>query len=151
MLGQSRDERVQRPVGVWRLSRTPDGELAADPVEVRHRAARLHWRGVRAREHHLLVDDHVCPREHPLGRSFVARLPVEDVVVTAPLLVVADHRSAGVERLARVDHDRQRLVLDIDQLERIAGRVAVVGERKRDLLPVEAHLVGREHRLRVAR
>ena len=63
-------------------------------------------------------------------------------------VVVADHRRVGLERAARVDHRLERLVLDVDQLERVAGRVVVVGDDERDLLALEAHLVGREHRLR---
>ena len=48
-----------------------------------------------------------------------------------------------------VDDDRERLVLDLDQLERVARRVAVLGDDERDLLALEPDLVGREHRLDV--
>ena len=41
------------------------------------------------------------------------------------------------------------LVLDVDQLERVAGRVAVLGDDERDLLALEADLVGGEHGLHV--
>ena len=57
--------------------------------------------------------------------------------------------ASGVERLAGVDDRRQRLVLDVDQLERVAGGVAVLGDDERDLLALEAHLVGGEHGLHV--
>ena len=81
--------------------------------------------------------------------GLVARLPVEDVVVGPALDVVADDRRVRVERLAGVDHRSQRLVLDVDQLERVAGRVAVLGDDERDLLALEAHLVGGQHGLHV--
>ena len=53
--------------------------------------------------------------------------------------------------LRGVDDDRQRLVLDVDQLERVARGVAVVGDDEGDLLALEAHLVGGQHGLRVGR
>ncbi len=96
-------------------------------------------------------DDHVGVLEHAVGLRRVARLPVEDEVVVLALLVVADHRRVGVERLARVDDDGQRLVLDVDQFERVARGVVVVGDDERHLLALEADLVGREHGLRVGR
>jgi hypothetical protein len=73
------------------------------------------------------------------------------VVVPAAFLVVADYRRGGVERRTRVTDNRQHLVLDVDQLEGVAGRVTVVRERERDLLSMRAHLVGREHGLGIVR
>ena len=55
----------------------------------------------------VLLDDDVGAREHVVGRGRVAGLPVEDVVVDLPVLVVADQRRVGVERGARVDDHRQ--------------------------------------------
>ena len=99
----------------------------------------------------LRHDDHVGVVEDRVGLGLVARLPVEDVVGGLALLVVADHRRVGVERAVRVVDDRQRLVLDVDQLERVARGVVVVGDDERDLLALEADLVGGEHGLRVGR
>ena len=59
--------------------------------------------------------------------------------------------ASSSERALRVDDDRQRLVLDVDQLERVPGRVAVVGDHERHLLALEADLVGGQHRLGVRR
>ena len=64
-------------------------------------------------------------------------------------LVVADQRRVGVERLARVDHRRQRVVLDVDQRQRVVGGVLVDRDDERDLLALEAHLVAGQHGLRV--
>src|SRR6185312_8593137 len=47
---------------------------------------------------------------------------------------------ACVERATRVRHHGERLVLDVDQLERVARRVAVVGDDEGHLLALEAHL-----------
>ena len=70
-------------------------------------------------------------------------------VVDLALLVVADQRRVGVERLARVDDRVQRLVVDVDQLQRVARDVLVGRDHGRDLLALEADLVAREHGLRV--
>jgi hypothetical protein len=137
-------------VGVRGLGSLPDGQLAGDPVEVRDRAARLERRGVDPRVEHVLRDDHLGVAEHLLGRPGVAGLPVEDVVRGAPRLVVADERRAGVKRAARVDHRGQRLVVHHDQLERVPGGVAVLGDDERYLLALEPNLVGGEHGLPVA-
>jgi hypothetical protein len=102
-----------------------------------------------ARIDHVARDHHVGLAEHAVGLRAVAGLPVEDVVVGLVLLVVADDRRIGVERLASVDDGRQLLVLDVDQLERIARGVAVVGHDERDLLALEAHLVRGQHGLGV--
>ena len=59
--------------------------------------------------------------------------------------------ASGSSALRGVDHGRQRLVLDVDQLERVARGVAVVGDDERDLLALEAHLVGGQHGLDVVR
>ena len=106
---------------------------------------------MRAREHEVLLDDDVGVSEHAVGRRSIARLPIEDVIVGLSRLVVADQRRVGIERPARIDDGRQQFVVDVDQLERVARRVSVVGHHERDLLALEAHLVGGEHGLRVGR
>ena len=57
--------------------------------------------------------------------------------------------SALRERLGRVHDHRQRLVVDDDRLAGVLGDVGVVGDDRGDLLALEAHLVGGQHRLRV--
>ncbi len=95
-------------------------------------------------------DDGVGLGERLVGRRLVAGLPgrAREVVALAGL-VVADQRRVGVERLARVDDRGQRLVLDVDQRERVVGRVLVGRDHERDLLALEADLVAGEHGLRV--
>jgi hypothetical protein len=105
---------------------------------------------VHARVDDLLADDDVRAGERRVGLGLVAGLPVEDVVVGLAL-VVADDRGARVERAPGVDDHRQFLVLDVDQLERVAGGVPVLGDDERHLLALEPHLVGREDRHRVGR
>ena len=119
--------------------------------KLRDRAARLHRRRVHARIEHVLAHDDVRVLEDAVGGLAVAGLPVEDVVVRAALDLVADDRGALVERRLGVDDRRQRLVLDVDELERVARRVAVVGDDEGDLLVLEADLVGGQHVLHVGR
>ena len=60
-------------------------------------------------------------------RLLVAGLPGRaGQVVALTRLVVADQRRVRVESLARADDRRQRLVLDVDQLQRIVRRVLSV-------------------------
>jgi hypothetical protein len=58
--------------------------------------------------------------------------------------------ASGSRAFGGLDYDRERLVIDLDQLERVLGRVPVVGDDEGDLLPLEAHLVGGEDGLGIA-
>jgi len=131
------------------LGGDPDGELTAHLVEVGHRAAGLQRRRMRSRVQHVLRDDDVGTGEDGVGGRLVAGLPVEDVVVLLARQVIADHRGPGIKRLPGVDHRRQRLVVDVDELQRVARGVPVLGDHERDLLPLEPHLVGGQDRLDV--
>ena len=53
------------------------------------------------------------------------------------------NRRAGPERVLGVDHRWQRLVFDLDQVERVLGQVAVARDYHRHRLADEARLVGR--------
>ena len=142
--------RVDRAVGVRRLVAVVDVELAGLRVEVGDHPARLERGRMAARIDDVARHDRVRLGEHAVRRLLVAGLPGRArEVVALPGLVVADQRRVGVERLARVDDRRQRLVLDVDQLERVVRRVLVGRDHERDLLALEADLVAREHGLRV--
>ncbi len=59
--------------------------------------------------------------------------------------------ASDVERATYVDDGLEDVVVDVDQLERVARGVAVLGHDEGDLLALEPDLVGRQHRLDVAR
>ena len=139
---------VRCACGAWVVA--PQRQLPADAVQVGDHAAGLQRRGMRAGVEHVLGHHDVGGGERGVGRGLVAGLPVEDVVVGLAGQVVADHRGAGVQRPLGVDHRRQRLVLDADELQGVAGRVAVLGDHERDLLALVADLVGGQHGLHVA-
>ncbi len=126
VLGEPGHVRVHGAVRVRCLIAVVDVELAGLRVEVRDHPARLERRRMAAGVDDVPGDDGVGLGERALGGGFVACLPQRaGQVVALPLLVVADQRSVGVERLAGVDDRRQRLVLDVDQRERVTRRVLV--------------------------
>jgi hypothetical protein len=106
---------------------------------------------VAARVEGVERDHLVGRREGAVGRVLVAGLPVVDVVALLAFLLVADLRRVLGLRLLRARDRRQRVVVDVDQLERVLRDVRRLRDHTRDLLALEAHLVGREDGLRVAR
>ncbi len=150
VLGEPGDVRVDRAVRVRGLVAVVDVELASLRVEVGDDAAGLERRRVAARVDDVAADDRVGLGECALGCGLVAGLPCRaGEVVALAGLVVADQRRVGVERLAGVDDGRQRLVLDVDQGQRVVGRVRIGRDHEGDLLALEADLVAGEHRLGV--
>jgi len=106
-----------------------------------------------------LLDGDLGVHEGALGRSRVAHLPGENVVVVPARAVrarglafevLAQHRRIRRQRLERIDQRRQVLVVDLDQLDRIGRDVAVLGDHEGDLLILEQNLGVGEHRLHVA-
>ena len=150
LLGQAGDLRVDGPVQVRRLVAVVDVELTRLRVHVGDHPAGLERRRMAARVDHVPLDDHVRLREDALALLGVAGLPEgRSQVVGLVRLVVPDHRRVRVERLAGVDDRGQRVVLDVDQGQRVTRRVAVLGDHERDLLALEADLVAGQHGLRV--
>ena len=150
VLGEAGDVRVDRAVRVRRLVAVVDVQLPGGRVEVGDHPARLQRRRVAARVDDVAGDDGVGLGERLVGGRLVAGLPGRaGEVVDLAGLVVADQRRVLVERAARVDDGGQRLVLDVDQRQRVVGRVLVGRDHERDLLALEAHLVAGQHRLRV--
>ena len=101
-------------IDVRRLARDVEVEVARDRVPVGDAAAGLDRGDVDARDVDVDRDDLVRGRERGVGGALVTGLPVPDVVVLLVLAaILAQHRRIGLERLERVDHDRQRLVVDV--------------------------------------
>src|SRR3989441_213313 len=66
-----------------------------------------------------------------VGGGPIAPLPEPDVIVLFVLLVGAQHRGAGLERLSRVHDDGQRLVLHLHRRHAVGRRVAAPGRAPR--------------------
>ena len=127
--------------------------MVAVPVagfDVRHAAAALQRRGMAARIEGVERDHLVGLGERAVGRVLVSRLPVVDVVRLLAFLVGTDERSAVGHGPLWARDRGERLVLHLDQLERVLRDVCGLGDDARDLLPLEADLVGREHGLGIA-
>ncbi len=94
---------------------------------------------------------HLGGREVGIRRGSVARFPVPDVV---GLLVRAAVRPKDgrvrLERLERIDDDRQRLVVDEHRGHAVGGGVAGRGDDRRDLLRLVHDRVHGQHHLHVA-
>ena len=151
VLGQAGHQRVHRAVGVRRLGGDPGGELAGHLVHVGDRAAGLHRRRVRARVEHVLGHHDVGAREHLVAVGALSPDSQSKMWLSVLPSLSSRMTGASASSAAGVDHRGQRLVLDVDQLEGVAGGVAVLGDDERDLLALEAHLVGGQHGLDVGR
>ncbi len=86
-----------------------------------------------------------------IGCRSVACLPVIDLVVGLPLLLIADDRSTWRQRLLRRGDRLQGFVVDHDQGRGVFGDVLRLSDHAGNFLTLEADLVGRQHGLRIAR
>ena len=152
VLRDAGDQRVDRAVRVRRLVGRVDGQLAGHRVHRRDGAAGLHRRGMHAGVEHLLRRRR--PRRRRTPRSVSAASPDSQSKMWLSVLPSMSSRMTGASgssaRLASTTGG-QRLVVDLDQLQRVPGDVLGVGDDERDLLVLEAHLVGGQHRLHVRR
>ena len=160
VLGDAGDEGGDGAHRVRGLERAPHGELAVHLVHGRDAAAGLERAGVHALVGDRLLRHHLGLVDRPPRRLGVARLPGEDVVRVAARPVRAlglvrdvlpEDRGVVGEGRERVDEGGKRLVLDLDELDRVGRDVAVLRDHEGDLLPLEEDLAVREHRLHVAR
>ncbi len=75
-----------------------------------------------------------------LGIAVAERALAREIAAQA----VMQHRRRRIERRDRVDHGRQRLVLDVDQVERVFRQIAVGGRHDGDGFAHIAHPVERD-------
>ena len=81
----------------------------------------------------------------------VARRPLDGLELDARIGDVAVKpriRPAGVQAVERIDHERQRLVFDLDQVDRVLGELFGFGGDRKDRLAHEVRLVGEDRILR---
>ena len=151
MLGQASDQRVHRAMCVRRLCGAPQRELARHGVEVSHGTTGLHWSWVHAWVDDLLFDFDIGAIPHRIELGLIARIPIKDVVVALALEVVTNDAAVGVHGFANIDDWIEEVVFNIDQLERIASGVLILGNDEGNFLVLEANLVGGEHGLDIVR
>ena len=120
VLRHAGNQRTQEAGDVRILAGAPDGQLAHGTQPACQRRARLHGVG-----HQALLDDGVA-------YDYVGRLkgrvgvatdshPMKGLVVRG---VLVELRGTILHRRYRVHHGGQRLVADVDQLQRVLGLVA---------------------------
>ena len=118
-----------------------DRPLAGAAVELDEGAVELERRRVEAVEVELGDRDDVVG----LGERGVDVAPLPDAGVgQVPAALLVEHGRAVLERLARVDDDVERLVLDLDELGGVARELARLGDDRHDRLADVAHLADRE-------
>ena len=83
-----------------------------------------------------------------LGESLVAFVAVAQAPIERNIarLLVPQHRRARLHRLGRIDHRRQRGVIDLDQIERVLRRGQTIGDHQRDRIADMAHFIRRQQR-----
>ena len=114
-------------------------ELACAAVVLGDRAAGLERLGAGARPAQLAPDHHIGAREVLVDRAECELAVHGDVC--RPALGMQDGIAARPDRGLGIDHRRQRLVLDLDQLEGVLGEVAALGSDDRHGLADVAHPV----------
>ena len=142
----------QVALGKGRLAGGPEGDLRVD-VLLRHADVRLHRHMLDVRHAIFMLVDEI--RLGPALRhvSFAHLEPVGDVGarlrqderlagVVAQLRMQKRRFGAGAE--LRIEDARQRLVLDVDQLQRVRRDLRRVGRHGRHRLAHETHAIQRE-------
>ena len=111
-------------------------------AELRERRARLDRTGEQARALGRARD-----HDFAIVEEMLVRIVDSDVAadVGSDLLV---HDELVLEGFVHVDDDRQRVVFDLDELHRIDGRLARVGDHRGDDVADEPDASGRERRPR---
>ena len=124
-----------------RLRAHPDGVRAGAGFVLGRRAARLHRRRDQPLVDEPLPHDDVGLRETAVGSVAVTAFPVHHDVARGGLV---DLRRSRLGRALGVDHCVERLPVDLDQLERVLGRLAGLGDDRRDARARERNLVDLE-------
>jgi hypothetical protein len=129
------DDRAQETKDVRILRRVPQRQLAGGPAPLRERRARLHRVGDEPLLDDPLLDDDLGIRECRVDVA-ARHGPVEGFV--------AGHRGMQLRRpwlgcRLRIGHRRKRLVIDLDELERIRGLIRRFGDDNRHDVADVAH------------
>ena len=83
--------------------------------------------------------------ERCIDRGLVAQRPCVALVSGC---TIVDLRRAGFQRVDRIDHSRQDVVIDVDQLRRILRLVGRLGDHHRHAVADVAHLALGQQRVR---
>ena len=118
-----------------RLCGVPDRELVETPVVAGDDAAGLHRLGRAAFGPELLA-------QHEIGRGEGALdipAPIGGAAGDVGIGVVVDERRARLRRSDEIDRRRLGRIVDRDQVQRVLGEIAAVGDHQRHRLAHETH------------
>ena len=118
-----------------------DRQDAGACVVVTDRTIRVHWHACRARPVEINRDASGCLIKRLFDFSETKGAGV-GLVLTERLM---HEGRTFLTRLERIEHRRQDLVLDLDQIAGVFGDVAILGYDSRDALAIMAHLLDRNH------
>ena len=138
VLRHTGDHGREEPDYVRVLGRRPEGQLPGGLRPLGDRGARLHGVRYQALVEYPLLDHHVGAGEGLVGVIAARHHPVERLVVGR---VLVELRGAIAHCLLGVDDRRKRVVLDLDELQRILGCVAVLRNHHRHGVPLVPHRV----------
>ena len=140
VLRQRQHGRQVGPQQVGDLARRPDGQLLRPRVPLRDDAARLHRVGDEP-----LVDDPQADGLVRAGKGLVGRGLVADLDAVGHVVGrVLPDRGRALERALDVDDSRQLLIVGLDEVGPVAGRVAALGDHPGDRVADHSDLVDRE-------
>ncbi len=114
-------------------------ELAAAGLEGRDRAAGFERLATGATPAQAALHDEVRAREVILDRTEGVGMAMRDVA--RPALRMQHRIAAGAQRGLRIDDHRQVLVLDLDQITRVLGNIAALGDDRRHRLADVPHAI----------
>ncbi len=134
----------RRAGAVDRLDGAADGVALVLCLVAREAAARLHGVGGDAIDHGAMAHHMVGLGEGGIDRALVAGLVAERLVAG---IVVPHRRRARRQRGLGAGHRRQHLVVDLDQLGGVLGRVQRLGDDEGDGIADIAHALARQQRL----
>ena len=119
--------------------------VARTAVVFADRRARLHRVGDQAVVDQVELGDQLGFGEGGVDRGLVADLPL---VAGVGRRLVEQLGGSRLHRIGRFDRRRQHAVVDLDQLGRVLGLVARLGDDDRDRVADMAHLAPGQHRVR---
>ena len=112
-----------------------------------------------ARVQQIFLHRHRSRTKYRVGCFFVACFPRKNMVVMLTLAVrtfglagqiFPQHRSAGLERVERIDHDRQLFIFNLDRFDCISGDVTIFRNNDGDFLHLKVYFFICQHGSHIA-
>src|SRR5215471_6973157 len=149
MLWKPGDDGEERTMGMGRLRGHPDCEFPGCFMKISHAAAGLNWRGMNARNVHLLLDDHAVGlgvSKGSIGCLALTSLPVKDLVSWLLILLIrSQQRCIRIKSFFGIDYHGQWLVINFDSSGAISSCIPVSCNNKSHFLHLVMHPIQRQH------